>query len=71
MEILEYMYITPEPAFTAGEIAQEIGYTAEGVRYKLEKMRVAGTVDRKKPGKRTVIYWITKKGRQHYAEHAG
>jgi DNA-binding MarR family transcriptional regulator len=71
LDILERMVVTPEPAFIASEFIEDLDYTEEGVRYNLEKLVECDCVERKKPGPRTVLYWITKHGREVYNEHAG
>lgn len=71
LDILEKMIVTPEPAFIASEFIEDLDYTEEGVRYNLEQLTERGLLDRKKPGSRTVMYWITKKGKEVYNEHAG
>lgn len=65
------MVVAPEPAFITSEFIEDLDYTAEGIRYNLEQLCDCGMIDRKKPGKRTVLYWITKKGRETYAEQSG
>lgn len=71
LAILEEMVVTPEPAFIASEFIADLEYTEEGIRYNLDQLVEQGLLDRKKPGPRTVLYWITKDGRDAYAEHAG
>jgi len=71
LAILEKMVVTPEAAFITSEFVDDLDYTAEGVRYNLEQLEDDGYISRKKPGKRTVMYWIEKKGREAYAEQSG
>lgn len=56
-EILSFMRESPDPAFTAGEIAEAVGMSPEGVSNRLADLEQRGEVYRKKPGRRTVIWW--------------
>jgi len=56
-KILTYMRESDDPAFTAGELAEQFEMTTEGVRNRLQQLIESGDVFSKKPGKRTVIYW--------------
>lgn len=69
LEILHYFVTSAEPAFIASEIASEFDTTIEGARHRLEKMVEQDLLRRKKPGNRTVIYWITDHGMQYYSDN--
>jgi predicted ArsR family transcriptional regulator len=56
-EIVNYMREEDDPAFTAGELAEELGMTSEGMRNRLEELCENGCVHKKKPGHRTVLWW--------------
>ena len=66
--ILSVMLASPDPAFTVAEIADELPYTAEGVRHQMNRLVDAGYLDKKKAGRRTVLYWPTDAGLMHYVE---
>jgi len=68
--ILQEFVVSPEPAFIASEIAEELDISDEGARHRLNRLVEQGLLNKKKPGPRTVIYWITEKGEVYYAEHA-
>ncbi|WP_262177121.1 MarR family winged helix-turn-helix transcriptional regulator [Haloarcula laminariae] len=67
--VLEEFVVSPDPAFITKEIAEKFDVEGETARNWLNGMVEAGLLDRKKPGERTVIYWITDEGRAHYADH--
>ena len=57
-EITEAMRQAHAPAFTTGELAEQLGMTTEGMRRRLKKLHDEGLVNCKKPGSRTVIWWV-------------
>jgi predicted transcriptional regulator len=59
-----------DPAFVPTEIADELDVTTEGARHQMEKLVERGLLGKKKPGQRTVLYWITPDGYEYYAENA-
>lgn len=67
--ILHEFVVSPDPAFVPSEIAEKLDVTTEGARHQMNKLVERGLLGRKKPGERTVIYWITPEGRQYYAEN--
>lgn len=71
LDILRVFLSSSDPAFTAGEIAAELDVTDEGARHRMNKLVDRGLLEKKKPGQRTVIYWITDKGLQHYVDTTG
>lgn len=56
-EIVSYMEQSRDPAFTTGELADALGMTTEGMRNRLEELQKQGHVHKKKPGRRTVMWW--------------
>lgn len=68
--VLEQFVVSPDPAFVPSEIAEALGITTEGARHRMNKLVEKGYLSKKKPGERTVIYWITPAGREYYAENA-
>jgi predicted ArsR family transcriptional regulator len=59
----------PDPAFVAAEVAAELDVTHQGARHQMEKLVDAGYLARKKPGRSTVLYWLTPEGHAYYAEN--
>jgi predicted ArsR family transcriptional regulator len=59
-----------DPAFVPSELSDELNVTTEGARHQMERLVDSGLLAKKKPGQRTVMYWITPKGREHYGENA-
>lgn len=57
-EILVSMMESDDPAFTTSELAEQHGMTAEGMRNRLESLAKAGRIKSKKPGERSVIWWL-------------
>lgn len=70
MSILRQFVISPDPAFVPKEIAETLDVTTEGARHQMDKLVDRGLLAKKKPGQRTVFYWITEKGERYYAERA-
>ncbi|MFB6126603.1 MAG: hypothetical protein ABEJ79_04815 [Halolamina sp.] len=54
--------------FVPREISDEFDVSVETARNYLDELVTEGLVDRKKPGERTVIYWVTDEGVRHSAE---
>lgn len=57
-DIIETMRSHCDPAFTTAELAELFDMTTEGIRRRLEKLRKEEQLYKKKPTKRTVIWWI-------------
>ena len=68
ISILSIVLASPDPAFTAAEIAGELDVTSEGARHQMNRLVDAGYLEKKKSGHRTVIYWPTQAGLEHYVE---
>jgi predicted ArsR family transcriptional regulator len=57
-EIIAVFRDSSDPAFYASEIAEAIDYTVEGARNRLDRLVEEGVLERKKRGKRSVVYWL-------------
>jgi len=57
-EIKDVMTESSDPAFTTSEIAAQFGLSVEGMRGRLEELAEKGEVLKKKPGPRTVLWWV-------------
>jgi DNA-binding MarR family transcriptional regulator len=66
VDILRVFLSSPDPAFVPAEIADELGVTTEGARHQMNRLADRGLLEKKKPGSRTVLYWITEDGREYY-----
>lgn len=60
-EIVEFMLESDEPAFTAGELAEEFGMTRQGMHGRLSGLHEEGRICRKKSGERTVVWWAAER----------
>lgn len=69
LTILEIFLKSTEPAFVPAELAQIVDVTTEGARHQMNRLVDAGHLSKKKPGQRTVIYWITDEGREYYFDN--
>lgn len=69
LDLLHEFVVSPDPAFVPSEIAESFDASAETARTAMNKLVEDGYLGRKKPGERTVIYWITPEGRRHYSEN--
>lgn len=69
--ILEIFLASAEPAFVPQEIADELDVTPNGARHQMDKLAEQGYLVKKKPSSRTVLYWISDAGREHYFEITG
>jgi len=56
-EIVEYMHSHSDPAYTTAELADKFDISTEGMRRRLEELKEADRVLKKKPSSRTVIWW--------------
>jgi len=56
-EIVRHIRESSDPAFTTKEIAQEFGMSVPGIRNRLEDLAERGRIERKKPAKRTIVWW--------------
>jgi DNA-binding MarR family transcriptional regulator len=57
-EILRVFRESPDPALFATEVADEIGYTRQGVNNRLDELVRRGELVRKKSGPKSVVYWL-------------
>lgn len=57
-EILGLFETADAPFMTAGEIADAVDMTRQGIHNRLQELYEAGELERKDGGHRTVIWWI-------------
>lgn len=67
-DILEIFLSSSDPAFVPSEIAEKLAVTTEGARHQMNRLADEGYLEKKKPGQRTVLYWLTDEGRVYYFE---
>lgn len=70
IEILRVFALSSDAAFIASEIADELDVTTEGARHQMNNLVERGLLRKKKPGQRTVLYWITNSGVDYYADNS-
>lgn len=68
VDILRVFLSSSDAAFVPAEIADELGVTTEGARHQMNRLTDRELLEKKKPGSRTVLYWITESGHKHYWE---
>jgi len=56
-DILTHMTDSADAAFTAAELASELGMSDEGMRHRLRQLAERGAIESKKPSVRTLIWW--------------
>lgn len=73
LSILRAFLSDDDPAYVLSEIAEKLGMNKETVRHQIKQKKLVerGLLARKKPGSRTVLYWITPDGTQYYVEQTG
>lgn len=69
LELLEVFVAAQDPAFVPSEIAEHFDVTEQTARNRLSQIHEKGYLASKKPGERTILYWITEEGHQHYWEN--
>jgi predicted transcriptional regulator len=69
VDVLHEFVVSTDPAFVPSEIGDRLDVTTEGARHQMNNLVEQGLLAKKKPGKRTVLYWITKDGREFYREN--
>lgn len=69
IDILEQFIVNPDPVFIASEIAEKLDVTEQGARHRLNKLSEDKLLRKKKPGSKTVMYWITEDGIDYYREN--
>jgi len=72
-EILSAFLADSDPAYTVAEIAEKLDLNPETVRHQIKQQQLVerGLLERKKPGQRTVLYWISDAGVRYYASSTG
>lgn len=63
VEILTAIALHRDPVVTAGEVADTVGMSPQGVNKRLRDLAEQGDIVRKQVGSRAVIYWLTPQGR--------
>lgn len=71
VDIIEIFALSTDPAFVPAEVADELDVTSEGARHQMNNLVEKGYLKRKKPGSRTVMYWVTDEGIEYYATETG
>lgn len=56
-EILQLFEQVDDPFLTAGEVAEIVDMTRQGIHNRLQDLHDAGRLERKEGGHRTVIWW--------------
>jgi predicted ArsR family transcriptional regulator len=67
-EVLSFFVESPDPAFTAQELADEFEKTRQWADRRLKQLTDDGYLERKNPGGRAQFYWITTAGEQYLAD---
>jgi len=67
-EVLEFFVESPDPAFTAQELADEFDKTRQWADQRLKQLKDDGCLESKNPGGRARFYWITTTGEQYLAD---
>lgn len=67
-EVLVFFVESPDPAFTAQELADEFEKTRQWADRRLKQLKEDGYLESKNPGGRARFYWITTAGEQYLAE---
>lgn len=63
-EILREMVLFPHPVATASDLADELGYSTDGMRGRLKHLEQEGYVSSRDVGARATVWWVTDRGRQ-------
>ena len=70
-EVLLFFVESPDPAFTAQELADEFEKTRQWADHRLKQLKDEGYLGSKNPGGRSRFYWITSSGEQYLADTRG
>jgi len=62
-DFLRAIALSPDPVVTAKEIGQQLNYSTDGARDRLEKLEEKGLVQSREVGARAMIWWLTDDGR--------
>ena len=63
VEILREIALSEHPVITAGDLADELDYSDDGVRNRLRDLRDKGYVNSLDVGARATVWWLTEVGR--------
>ena len=69
-DILRYFVQTPDPVLFVSEVAEKFDKSGEWARKRLNELVENGYLNKKKPGRRSVVYWITPEGHSYWAENS-
>lgn len=67
-EILLFMVTSPDPAFTANEIAEEFDKTRQWADNRMRQMGSDSLLRSKNPGGRAKFHWVTESGKAYLQE---
>jgi DNA-binding MarR family transcriptional regulator len=67
-DVLSFFVESPDPAFTARELADEFDKTRQWADNRLKQLEDDDLLASKNPGGRARFYWITIAGEQYLAE---
>lgn len=70
LQVLRVFTQSPDPVLFAVELSEELNMTTQGVHKRMKDLVEDGLIHTKKPGKRTRIYWISRKGREYVYERS-
>lgn len=70
-DILRVFLRSSDPAFVPIELARELDAGVETARNRMDSLADRGLLYKKKPGERTVLYWITEDGKAYYFDTTG
>lgn len=66
--LLQFFVESPDPGFTAQEVADEFDKTRQWADNRLDDLVDEGLLDSKNPGGRSKWFWITPAGREYLRE---
>lgn len=69
--ILQFFVESPDPGFTAREVADEFEMSRQWADKRLKALEEQEYINSKNPGGRARFYWITTTGEQYLADTRG
>jgi len=67
-DVLAAIQRTYAPVSTASQLAEELEYTTDGMRKRLERMEDDGLINSRKVGARARVFWLSDDGDKLLAE---
>lgn len=67
-ELLQAVKLHPDPVVTVQEVSELVALSAPSVHRRLQELGKQGLINRKKPGSRSVVYWLSESGKQAACE---